>query len=348
MKVKRVLLAEPRGFCAGVEMAIKALTWMVKAFDEPVYCYHEIVHNKLIVERFEKLGVIFVDDIEDVPKGSPLMLSAHGSAPEVVQKADDVSSYMVDAVCPLVTKVHHEVKIRSKKDFQIVYVGHAGHEEAEGTIAVSPESIHRVEDANDVDSLPDLGNKVALLAQTTLSHRDWEGVVSAAEKRWPDLWSPGRSDLCFATTNRQAALLDLVEDCDSVVVIGSRNSSNTRALVKLAEEAGCEKVIWINKAQELPKDLRGIVGVTAGASAPDEVVAEVIKTLNPSDGVHNVRHTQEDEYFPPPRNIRNLLGAIDNFAKLGFAAPSQSIDFTDKEIGASDVLYNLNLSSVSN
>ena len=348
MKVKRVLLAEPRGFCAGVEMAIKALTWMVKAFDEPVYCYHEIVHNKLIVERFEKLGVIFVDDIEDVPKGSPLMLSAHGSAPEVVQKADDVSSYMVDAVCPLVTKVHHEVKIRSKKDFQIVYVGHAGHEEAEGTIAVSPESIHRVENAHDVDSLPDLGNKVALLAQTTLSHRDWEGVVSAAEKRWPDLWSPGRSDLCFATTNRQAALLDLVEDCDSVVVIGSRNSSNTRALVKLAEEAGCEKVIWINKAQELPKDLRGIVGVTAGASAPDEVVAEVIKTLNPSDGVHNVRHTQEDEYFPPPRNIRNLLGAIDNFAKLGFAAPSQSIDFTDKEIGASDVLYNLNLSSVSN
>ena len=188
MKVKRVLLAEPRGFCAGVEMAIKALTWMVKAFDEPVYCYHEIVHNKLIVERFEKLGVVFVDDIEDVPEGSPLMLSAHGSAPEVVQKADDVSSYMVDAVCPLVTKVHHEVKIRSKKDFQIVYVGHAGHEEAEGTIAVSPESIHRVENASDVDSLPDLGNKVALLAQTTLSHRDWEGVVSAAEKRWPDLW----------------------------------------------------------------------------------------------------------------------------------------------------------------
>ena len=130
MKVERVLLAEPRGFCAGVEMAIKALTWMVKAFDEPVYCYHEIVHNKLVVERFENLGVVFVDDIENVPEGSPLMLSAHGSAPEVVQKAENVSSYMVDAVCPLVTKVHHEVKIRSKKGFQIVYVGHAGHEEA--------------------------------------------------------------------------------------------------------------------------------------------------------------------------------------------------------------------------
>ena len=348
MKVKRVLLAEPRGFCAGVEMAIKALTWMVKAFDEPVYCYHEIVHNKLVVERFEKLGVVFVDDIEDVPEGSPLMLSAHGSAPEVVQKAGAVSSYMVDAVCPLVTKVHHEVKIRSKKGFQIVYVGHAGHEEAEGTIAVSPESIHRVENTNDVDSLPELGDKVALLAQTTLSHRDWEGVVSSAEQRWPEIWSPGRSDLCFATTNRQAALLDLVGHCDSVVVIGSRNSSNTRALVKLAEEAGCEKVIWINKAQELPKNLCGVVGVTAGASAPDEVVAEVIKTLNPSDGVHNIRHTQEDEYFPPPRNIRNLLGAIDNFARLGFAAPSEGINFTDKEIGASDVLYSLNLSAASN
>ncbi len=348
MKVKRVLLAEPRGFCAGVEMAIKALTWMVKAFDEPVYCYHEIVHNKLVVERFEKLGVVFVDDIEEVPEGSPLMLSAHGSAPEVVEKAGAVSSYMVDAVCPLVTKVHHEVKIRSKKGFQIVYVGHAGHEEAEGTIAVSPESIHRVEDASDVDSLPELGDKVALLAQTTLSHRDWEGVVSSAEQRWPELWSPGRSDLCFATTNRQAALLDLVGHCDSVVVIGSRNSSNTRALVKLAEEAGCEKVIWINKAQELPKNLCGVVGVTAGASAPDEVVAEVIKTLNPSDGVHNIRHTQEDEYFPPPRNIRNLLGAIDNFARLGFAAPSEGINFTDKEIGASDVLYSLNLSVASN
>ena len=246
------------------------------------------------------------------------------------------------------TKVHHEVKIRSKKDFQIVYVGHAGHEEAEGTIAVSPESIHRVEDASDVDSLPELGDKVALLAQTTLSHRDWEGVVSAAEQRWPELWSPGRSDLCFATTNRQAALLDLVGHCDSVVVIGSRNSSNTRALVKLAEEAGCEKVIWINKAQELPKNLCGVVGVTAGASAPDEVVDEVIKTLNPSDGVHSIRHTQEDEYFPPPRNIRNLLGAIDNFARLGFAAPSESNDFTDKEIGASDVLYSLNLSTALN
>ena len=195
-RVDRVLVAEPRGFCAGVEMAIKALTWLVRAFDEPVYCYHEIVHNRLVVERFEAQGVVFVDDIDDVPDGAPLMLSAHGSAPEVVRRARQVGGYTVDAVCPLVTKVHHEVKTRTGKGYQIVYVGHAGHEEAEGTIAVAPDSVHRVEHPDDVDALPDLGDNVAILAQTTLSHRDWAGVVDAASQRWPDLWSPGRSDLC--------------------------------------------------------------------------------------------------------------------------------------------------------
>jgi len=215
-RVDRVLVAEPRGFCAGVEMAIKALTWLVRAFDEPVYCYHEIVHNKLVVERFEAQGVVFVDDIADVPDGAPLMLSAHGSAPEVVRRAREVGGYTVDAVCPLVTKVHHEVKTRTEKGYQIVYVGHAGHEEAVGTIAVAPDAVHRVEHPEDVDALPDLGDNVAILAQTTLSHRDWAGVVDAASQRWPDLWSPGRSDLCFATTNRQGALLDLVDRCDAV------------------------------------------------------------------------------------------------------------------------------------
>ena len=141
-RVDRVLVAEPRGFCAGVEMAIKALTWLVRAFNEPVYCYHEIVHNKLVVERFEAQGVVFVDDIADVPDGAPLMLSAHGSAPEVVRRARQVGGYTVDAVCPLVTKVHHEVKTRTDKGYQIVYVGHAGHEEAEGTIAVALSLIH--------------------------------------------------------------------------------------------------------------------------------------------------------------------------------------------------------------
>ena len=138
MNVDRVLLAAPRGFCAGVEMAIKALAWMVRSFDAPVYCYHEIVHNKLVVERFEQLGVIFVDDINEVPLGKPIMLSAHGSAPEVVEAARARGSVVVDSVCPLVTKVHHEVKVRSAKGFRIVYVGHEGHEEAVGTMAVAP------------------------------------------------------------------------------------------------------------------------------------------------------------------------------------------------------------------
>jgi 4-hydroxy-3-methylbut-2-enyl diphosphate reductase len=148
--VDRVLLAAPRGFCAGVEMAIKALAWMVRAFDPPVYCYHEIVHNQLVVRRFEELGVVFVDDIGDVPPGSPIMLSAHGSAPEVVTAARERGGYVVDAVCPLVTKVHHEVKTRAGKGYRIVYVGHEGHEEAVGTMAVAPESIHRVESPDEI------------------------------------------------------------------------------------------------------------------------------------------------------------------------------------------------------
>ena len=151
MSVERVLLAQPRGFCAGVEMAIKALAWMVRAFDPPVYCYHEIVHNQRVVRRFEDLGVVFVDDIADVPPGRPLMLSAHGSAPEVVRGRPPDGGYVVDAVCPLVTKVHHEVKVRSAQGFRILYVGHEGHEEAVGTMAVAPDAIWRVERPEDVD-----------------------------------------------------------------------------------------------------------------------------------------------------------------------------------------------------
>src|SRR3954463_16074226 len=177
-------------------MAIKELAWMVRAFEPPVYCYHEIVHNKLVVDRFREQGVVFVDDIADVPPGSPLMLSAHGSAPEVVRAARDRGGYVVDAVCPLVTKVHHEVKVRAGKGYQIVYVGHEGHEEAVGTMAVAPDSIHRVETMDEVAALPEFTDPVAMLAQTTLSHRDWAGVLDATHSRFPDMWMPGRSDLC--------------------------------------------------------------------------------------------------------------------------------------------------------
>src|SRR5690348_4770351 len=224
MPVEKVLLAEPRGFCAGVEMAIKALAWMVRVFDPPVYCYHEIVHNRLVVDRFRELGVVFVDDIDDVPDGAPLMLSAHGSAPEVVAAARDRNRFVVNAVCPLVTKVHHEAKVRAGKGFTVLYVGHAGHDEAAGTLAVAPDAMRLVEHDKDLDTvLPSVDDpaKVALLAQTTLSMDDWNGIMTRAREQFPELWTASRDDLCFATTNRQRALRALADRADAIVVIGS-------------------------------------------------------------------------------------------------------------------------------
>ncbi len=337
--VQKVLLAEPRGFCAGVEMAIKALAWMVRSFPAPVYCYHEIVHNKLVVQRFERLGVVFVDDIADVPTGMPIMLSAHGSPPQVVEAARARGSYVVDSVCPLVTKVHHEVKVRAGKGYRIVYVGHEGHEEAVGTMAVAPDSIDRVESVAEVDALGEIDGPVALLAQTTLSHRDWEGVAVAVKRRFPDVWTPGRSDLCFATTNRQSALMELAHRCDVIIVLGSANSSNTRALEQLAVASGCARVFRVNSVDELPTGLAGIVGVTAGASAPEELVAEVVEFLAPAEGIEIVHVTEEDEYFPPPRNIRDLQYSIETAATAllgGSLLGRPGMD--DRSVGASDVL----------
>ena len=294
-------------------MAIKALAWMVRAFDPPVYCYHEIVHNQIVVDAFRSQGVHFVDDIDEVPAGRPIMLSAHGSAPEVVASARQRGSFVVDSVCPLVTKVHHEVKVRAAKGYRIVYVGHEGHEEAVGTMAVAPDAIDRVESIAEVDALPQHDGAVALLAQTTLSHRDWEGVAVRVKERFPDVWTPGRSDLCFATTNRQSSLLAMAERCDAIVVIGSANSSNTTALARLATDAGCQHVVRVNTAEELTDDLQGVVGVTAGASAPEQLVREVLERLAPTNGIELVRVTEEDEYFPPPRNCRSPLNLQQQF-----------------------------------
>jgi 4-hydroxy-3-methylbut-2-enyl diphosphate reductase len=320
MAVRKVLLAEPRGFCAGVEMAIKALAWMVRLFPPPVYCFHEIVHNRLIVERFEALGVVFVDDVDEVPAGAPLMLSAHGSAPEVVAAARERDRFVVNAVCPLVTKVHHEAKVRAKKGYTILYVGHAGHDEAAGTLAVAPDAIRLVEHADDLApalaSVDDPG-KVALLAQTTLALHDWEGLRDQARDRFADLWTASRNDLCFATTNRQAALSALATRSDAAIVIGSANSSNTIALAKVAESTGCPIVLRIDAADELDLAALGdaaVVGVTAGASAPEDLVQEVIARLAPIEGVELVHVTEEDEYFPPPRELRDLIDATDDRA----------------------------------
>lgn len=342
MDVDKVLLASPRGFCAGVEMAIKALAWMVRSFDPPVYCYHEIVHNKVVVDRFRAKGVVFVDDIEEVPAGRPIMLSAHGSAPEVVRRARELGSYVVDAVCPLVTKVHHEVKVRSGRGFHIIYVGHEGHEEAVGTMAVAPNSITRVESVEEVNALPAFDKPVALLAQTTLSHREWTEVGVRVRERFPDVWTPGRSDLCFATTNRQSALMQYAGKCDAFIVIGSSNSSNTRALERLAREAGCPVVIRVNSADELPNSLNGVVGVTAGASAPEELVHAVLEKLAPKHGVEEIRVTEEDEYFPPPRNIRELQSTVERVTTVmvgGSLVATPNVD--DRSLAASDLLQAL-------
>jgi 4-hydroxy-3-methylbut-2-enyl diphosphate reductase len=353
MPIERVLLAEPRGFCAGVEMAIKALAWMVRAFEPPVYCYHEIVHNRLVVDRFEQLGVVFVDSVDEVPAGAPLMLSAHGSAPEIVAAARERNRFVVNAVCPLVTKVHHEAKVRAKKGFTILYVGHQGHDEAEGTLAVAPEAIRLVEHEEDLDATLatiDDPEHVALLAQTTLSLQDWEGIKDKARDAYPDLWTASRNDLCFATTNRQAALRELARRADAVVVIGSSNSSNTIALTKVAEAAGCPLVLRVDGPEELDLTVLGaatVVGVTAGASAPDDLVQAVIEKLAPTDGVEPVFVTDEEEYFPPPRELRELVPTLDLVASLAFggdptASRRDGGPFNDdRSADASDVLASL-------
>lgn len=343
MGVQRVLLARPRGFCAGVQMAIKALSWMVRVFEPPVYCYHEIVHNQVVVERFRRLGVIFVDDIKEVPAGAPLMLSAHGTAPEVAQAARDNSRVVVNAVCPLVTKVHHEVKSRSAKGYQILYVGHRGHDEAVGTMAVAPSSMHLVESEEDLAGIEDSATPLALIAQTTLSVHDWSALAEKARQRFGELWMPAKSDLCFATTNRQTALAELAKVADSVVVLGSANSSNTVSLAKVARLAGVERVYRVNGADELPDDLSGTVALTAGASAPEDLVKEVIAALDPLEGTELVEVVDEDEYFPPPRELRELLRALAAATSLSFALAGQAANpvGNDRSTEASEVLEDL-------
>ena len=324
MMPDKVLLASPRGFCAGVEMAIKALTWMVRVFEPPVYCYHEIVHNGSVVEAFERAGVVFVDDIADVPPGAPVMLSAHGSSPEVVAAAAGRAAVTVDAVCPLVTKVHHEVKRKAADGFDIIYIGHEGHDEAVGTIAEAPESVTLVDpDAGLGDFAPRDDSRVALVAQTTLGMYEWHEVLGDASARFPDLWTSRKSDLCYATTNRQEAIIELATRSDVVLVVGSANSSNTNALVRVAEANGALAYrvdgpaaidpAWIKDAE--------VVGVTAGASAPDQAVRAVIDAVGPTQGVEELRTASEDEYFPLPPTLRAFLGALQSAVEAGYGAP---------------------------
>jgi 4-hydroxy-3-methylbut-2-enyl diphosphate reductase len=323
MTVERVLVAEPRGFCAGVEMAIKALTWMTRIFDGPVYCYHEIVHNEWVVKAFEKVGVVFVDDISEAPEGAPIMLSAHGSSPEVVAAAQDRAAVVIDAVCPLVTKVHHEVKMMSRKGYEIIYIGHEGHDEAVGTVAEAPEAITLVE--------PEVGlgefsaenpEKVALVAQTTLGLHEWQGVMDDASARFPALKTARKSDLCYATTNRQEAVSQLSEVCDLILVVGSHNSSNTQALVRVANERGVS-AYRIDSASDIEDSWLAdvaTVGLTAGASAPDHLVQEVIDRLDPAQGFELWSATEEDEYFPLPPQLRSFVTTLQQLVEAGVTA----------------------------
>ncbi len=353
MAVEQVLLAQPRGFCAGVEMAIKALAWMLRIFDPPVYCYHEIVHNRLVVDRFCELGVVFVDDIAEVPPGAPLMLSAHGTAPEIVEAARADGRFVVNAVCPLVTKVHHEAKVRAQKGFTILYVGHDGHDEAVGTLAVAPDAMRLIEADGDLDAaVPTITepSKVALLAQTTLALEEWQGVMEQAQERFPGLWTAARNDLCFATTNRQAALRAIADKADAIIVIGSANSSNTLALTRVALNAGCRYVVRVDGPDQLDLAALGdarVVGVTAGASAPESVVQQIVDKLAPTKGTVPVFVTDEDEYFPPPRELRELVPALDALATFVFggdpeaARPLSGPFNDDRAASASRVLADL-------
>jgi 4-hydroxy-3-methylbut-2-en-1-yl diphosphate reductase len=321
--VERVLLAEPRGFCAGVEMAIKALTWMVRVFEPPVYCYHEIVHNSIVVDVFERVGVVFVDSIGDVPANSPIMLSAHGSAPEVVAAAGERGAVMIDAVCPLVTKVHHEVKRKAAEGFDIIYVGHAGHDEAIGTVAEAPDAVTLVDPSVGLGGFqPADPDRVALVAQTTLGLFEWQDVLDSARFRFPDLWTARRSDLCYATTNRQAAVERLAAASDVVIVVGSENSSNTQALVRVARAAGTDSYRVDGPDGVEPAWLEGArtVGVTAGASAPDSSVRAVIAAMAGDAPVEMLSITREGEYFPPPPQLRTLLGALQSALEGGLTA----------------------------
>ncbi len=340
MDVEKVLLAKPRGFCAGVEMAIKSLIWMVKVFEPPVYCYHEIVHNKVIVDRFERLGVRFVNDISEIPPGAPVMLSAHGSAPELVESSRNLGRISIDAVCPLVTKVHHEVKVRSNKGYSIIYVGHKNHDEAIGTIAIAPESITLIENEEELDRIQTSPGPVALINQTTLSLDDWAEIRESAQRKFPDVWMPNRSDLCFATTNRQLAVREVSSRSDVAVVIGSANSSNTIALARTAKRYGAKEVYRINDPSELPDNISGVVAVTAGASAPEDLVEAVIAKLDPKAGTEEVNVTEEEEYFPPPPELRDLLKALSAAVALSLLAPkgTESPIEDDRSVRASETL----------
>lgn len=344
--VKKLIVINPRGFCAGVEMAIKALTWMTKLFPKPIYCYHEIVHNDWIVEIFKKNGVIFVESPSEIPKGAISMLSAHGTSPDVKQSFINTSSFVIDSVCPLVTKVHHEARNLSRKNSSIIYVGHKGHDEAIGAMGVAPESMTLIESPEDLDKFtPEDPGNVSLLAQTTLAISEWETILNKSKSLYPNLTTPRKSDLCYATTNRQLAVKAIANLVDAIIVVGSSTSSNTNALVNTVEKYQT-KALRINSVDELKEHstLVGNIAITAGASAPDHIVNQIINEINP-EKIEVYTNTNEEEYFPLPIELRKIHKNLDIILNYIFPlsknASSNRDIANDKEWTATDALNEL-------
>ena len=277
----KIILAAPRGFCAGVEMAIDSLRMAIEAFPPPIFVYHEIVHNKFVVEQFESEGVNFVEDLSTVPQGATLLFSAHGVSPEIRDQAKLRELRAIDATCPLVTKVHLEAIRYAKQGRTIILIGHEGHDEVIGTMGEAPEAIILVETPEDVDRLQvaDPGN-LAYLTQTTISVDDANPVLSRLCERFPDIQGPPKDDICYATQNRQEAVRILADEADFVLVIGSQNSSNSQRLTDIGRECKTPSKL-IDGVDDIQDDWFEDVNtvlITAGASAPESLVQEVCRT----------------------------------------------------------------------
>jgi 4-hydroxy-3-methylbut-2-enyl diphosphate reductase len=310
----KVLLANPRGFCAGVNMAIECLDQALRICGSKIFVYHEIVHNKYVVERFTRQGVTFVDSIEEVPEESILLYSAHGVSPQVRELARERRLKTVDATCPLVTKVHLEAVRFAREGYHIVLIGHEGHDEVIGTMGEAPGQISLVDSAADVDRLDfPTGTKLAYLTQTTLSVNEANRVIERLQQRFPGIASPAKEDICYATTNRQEAVSALAPEVDVVIVLGSQNSSNSLRLREIAAEQG-KRAYLIDGVSELRSEwLAGAqaVLITAGASAPEIVVQECVDHLRRQFGaeVEELTIRQENVHFQVPRELRLLQTA---------------------------------------
>ncbi len=305
----QIILAAPRGFCAGVNMAIESLEIALARFGPPVFVYHEIVHNRWVVEHFRALGVVFVERLEDVPAGANLLYSAHGVSPEVRRGAEARNAAVIDATCPLVTKVHREATRFAGEGYKIVLIGHRGHDEVIGTIGEAPEAIHLVGSVEDVDELEfSETEKLAYLTQTTLSVDDASRIIRRLKQRFPRIEGPAKEDICYATQNRQEAVRVLAGQADLVLVVGSRNSSNSQRLVEIAKNQGVPAYLI-----DGPDDIRlewfsgeETVVITAGASAPEGLVEQCVEWLRgrfqTSVRTHRVR--EENVRFHLPRELR--------------------------------------------